>query len=185
VPTPKPALRLDLVPRGHSDLVPVNGRCDIHEEEDLRIVLVSGVPIFRCPREDRAERDLLVAQALGSGYAMARELASAMSISVRTVSPCSRSQSAANGPMPPSNSAATATPRTEQGPVPGGVVAERSAVTDRYRTEAGRGGWRPDESASGCHGRVRPDGLRRVRSGQPPGGSDKMAHPRARASEGA
>ena len=85
MPSTKPEPQLELIARRHSDVVVVNGRCEVHEEEDVCIVVVSGVPVFRYHRDDRVERALFVAQALASGYATARELASALGMGERTV----------------------------------------------------------------------------------------------------
>jgi transposase len=86
VATPKkPALQIDLVPRGHSDVVVINGRCEIHEEEDLCIAVVSGIPVFRYHREDVVERSLFIAQALALGFATPRELSRALGVSESTV----------------------------------------------------------------------------------------------------
>ena len=85
MPSGKLEPQLELIVRGHSDVVVVNGRCEVHEEEDLCIVVVSGTPVFRYQRDDRVERALFVAQALASGYATVRELASALGMGERTV----------------------------------------------------------------------------------------------------
>ena len=85
MPTPKPEQQIELVPRGHSDVVVINGRCEIHEEEDVCIVMVSGIAVFRYHRDDVIERSLFIAQALASGYATPTELYSALDVSESTV----------------------------------------------------------------------------------------------------
>ena len=81
----KPAVQIDLVPRAHSDVVVINGRCEIHEEDDLCIAMVSGVPVFQYQRMDVVERSLFIAQALALGFATAPELSSALGVSESTV----------------------------------------------------------------------------------------------------
>ena len=85
VPDAKPDPQLELLAPIHSDVVVVNGRCELHEEDDLCVVVVSGTPVYRFHRNDRVERALFVAQALASGYAGVRELASALGMGERTV----------------------------------------------------------------------------------------------------
>jgi transposase len=77
--------QLELVVAGHSDVVVVNGRCELHEEEGVCIVVVAGVPVFRFARESQVERALFAVQALAAGYAAADEIASALGLSRRTV----------------------------------------------------------------------------------------------------
>ncbi len=81
----KSAVQIDLVPRAHSDVVVINGRCEIHEEDDLCIAMVSGIPVFQYQREDVVERSLFIAQALALGFATAPELSSALGVSESTV----------------------------------------------------------------------------------------------------
>lgn len=70
-------------PRSHS--VVVNSRCAIFEHGEERVVFVCGEPIYRYHRDDAFTEKLLVAQAIESGFAKPGELASALSLSLRTV----------------------------------------------------------------------------------------------------
>lgn len=83
--TAKPDPQLDLVAPRHSDVLVVNGRCEIHEEEEVCIVVVSGTQVFRYHRDDEASRALFIAQALLSSYASSSELVSALGVSESTV----------------------------------------------------------------------------------------------------
>ena len=41
------ASQQDLIPQPRSDVIVLNGRCTVFEEEGLRVVMVSGTPVYR------------------------------------------------------------------------------------------------------------------------------------------
>ena len=63
----------------------VNSRCVIFDEQGMRTVVVSGVPVFRYVQADKAAEDVFIAQALEAGYAGPSELAAALDRGLSTI----------------------------------------------------------------------------------------------------
>lgn len=63
----------------------VNSRCCISEQDQIRVVVVNGTPVYRYVRGDIVAEDLFVAQALSSGFASSYELAKALGREPRTL----------------------------------------------------------------------------------------------------
>jgi hypothetical protein len=73
-----------------SVVVVVNGRCQVQEEDGMRVVRVGGTVVFPYHRDDKAAEALFVALAVDCGWAKVGELASALGISRVTVFRISR-----------------------------------------------------------------------------------------------
>ena len=63
----------------------VNSRCVVFDEQGMRVVVVSGVPVFSYQREDEVAEALFVALAQELGYARPGELTAALDLSASTV----------------------------------------------------------------------------------------------------
>ena len=81
----KPQQQLDLIETGPSDLLIVNARCVVEEQDGVCVVVVSGTPVFRYQRDDHVDRSIFIAQAMAGGYASAAELSAALDVSLSTV----------------------------------------------------------------------------------------------------
>ena len=77
----QPAL-LEVAPSAGID---INSRCQIYDEDGLRVVMVAGLPIYRYHADDRAAEGLFVAQLLDAGLAKPGELAAALHRGVATM----------------------------------------------------------------------------------------------------
>ena len=81
----KPQQQLDLIETGPSELLIVNARCVVEEQDGICVVVVSGTPVFQYRRDDHVDRSIFIAQAMAGGYASAAELSAALDVSLSTV----------------------------------------------------------------------------------------------------
>ena len=72
-------------PLAPEDILRVNNRCIISEQEGIRIVVVNGTPVYRYVRGDTVAEDLFIAQAQTAGFASGRELGRALGRDPRTL----------------------------------------------------------------------------------------------------
>lgn len=73
-----------------SSLVVLNSRCQMQEEDGMRVVRVAGTPVFPYHRDDKTAEALLVALAVQCGWAKVGELSTGLGISRVTVFRISR-----------------------------------------------------------------------------------------------
>ena len=81
----KPSQQLELIEPPPADITVVNGRCVLHEQEGICVVVVAGVPIHRFARTDLFSRNVFIAQAMDARWATGPELASALGLSLSTI----------------------------------------------------------------------------------------------------
>ena len=81
----KPQQQLNLVETSPSELIVVNARCVVEEQDGICVVVVSGTPVFQYHRDNHVDRSIFIAQAMAGGYASAAELAAALDVSLSTV----------------------------------------------------------------------------------------------------
>jgi transposase len=82
---PRQGVQQTLLGPDPEEVIIVNGRCEIHEDEGIRVAMVSGIPVARYAVGERVGEHLFVANAQLSGFATQQELSDALGLGIRTV----------------------------------------------------------------------------------------------------